>query len=120
MALIPAFASLHSGGEGTLAMALLAGPAMAGSIVCGIGKKDAYYEGKCLPAVVGAYVGSLSALPLAYLGCMADDNSKGERDFRCVTGAISGFLVGYVLGTTIGANVGWHGWTKVRSSNVAF
>jgi hypothetical protein len=49
--------------------ALLAAPALVGLVVCGGGNVSSDYEGDCMPAIVGAYVGSLSdAVPILLIG----------------------------------------------------
>jgi hypothetical protein len=85
--------------------ALLAGPAIGGSIVCAVGRKSAYYEGGCGPAIAGAYLGALTAIPLAYYGCMSDHS---DSDFGCIGGLLLGFAAGYFVGTAAGATIGWH------------
>src|SRR5688572_12910175 len=44
--------------------ALVAGPAAVGGTVCTFGQKSKLYEGTCGSALIGAYLGALTSLPL--------------------------------------------------------
>jgi len=95
--------------------AILAGPALAGWVVCGLGRTSADYEGSCVAPVVGAYVGALLAIPAAAVGCRLDHSSGGDNDTGCIGGAIVGFLLGYFVGAPLGATILWHAAKHPRS-----
>jgi hypothetical protein len=80
---------------------LAAWPLLGGWTVCGIGRSSTTYEGGCAPTMLGAYLGALTAIPLAALPC-----SSGGQD--CLGTAALGFVVGYTFGTAVGATIGWH------------
>jgi hypothetical protein len=92
-----------------VASALALGPLLGGFVVCGVGSSSKVYEGSCGPAIGGAYLGALLAIPAAYIGCSLDRGSGGpDSGDVCLGGAILGAAAGYVFGTSIGATVGWH------------
>jgi hypothetical protein len=109
MALVAVPIALAAGiGSPSLGVAaLLAGPAFGGYMICAMGRSSHYYEGSCAPAIAGAYLGALTAIPLAYWGCM-NDHGSGDDDIGCVGGLLVGFAAGYFIGTAVGATIGWH------------
>jgi hypothetical protein len=86
------------------------GPLIGGFVVCGIGSASRAYEGRCGPAVGGAYIGALIAIPAGFVGCYVNQGSSGGGDAGspCAAGAIVAASVAYVIGTGVGACVGWH------------
>lgn len=98
---------------GALSLGVLA-PAGVGVAVCKIGEGSKRYDGRCVPAIGGAYIGALGALPGTLLGalaaCSSDSSSSGD-DLSglddCFIGAAVGGALGYTIGTLIGAYAGW-------------
>ncbi len=98
---------------GALSLGVLA-PAGVGVAVCKIGEGSKRYDGRCVPAIGGAYIGALGALPGTLLGvlaaCSRDSSSSGD-DLSglddCFIGAVVGGALGYTIGTLIGAYAGW-------------
>jgi hypothetical protein len=70
-------------------------PLVVGLAVCGVGKLSDYYESRCAPAIVGAYLGALSVVPLAVLGMSLDH--KSTADVEGLGGLLVGALVGWVV-----------------------
>jgi hypothetical protein len=102
-------AAAKAGASQAIVPALALGPLLGGFVVCGIGSASTAYEGRCGPAIGGAYIGMLLAIPAAYIGCALDRGSGGpDGDDACLGGAILGAIAGYVIGTSVGATVGWH------------
>ena len=97
---------------------LFVGPAAVGGMVCTFGQTSKHYRGDCLPAIVGAYIGSLAGIPLALLGGAAGhnsfDNGDGGRDFT--SGTAIGFYIGYGLGAAVGATIAWHRSKEEKST----
>jgi hypothetical protein len=92
-------------------VALLAAPAIAGRLVCGIGRLSASYEGSCGWSIGLAYIG-ISAAGFAALA------TTGKQPTNCDECAIPGpsvvaVLVAYIVGVATGAVVGWN-LSKVR------
>jgi hypothetical protein len=76
--------------------ALLAGvPLLVGYTVCQVGKMSDYYESHCGPAILGAYLGALTILPLAWLGMSLDHSTDGEID------GLGGILIGALVGWAV-------------------
>jgi hypothetical protein len=102
-------AAVSHGGVSQLGVPALAlGPLLGGLVVCGIGSASTAYQGRCGPAIGGAYIGALLFVPAAFIGCSLDHGSGGDYGDACLVGAILGGVVGYVIGTSVGATVGWH------------
>jgi hypothetical protein len=95
---------------------VLIGPLIGGFVVCGVGASSKAYEGRCAPAVGGAYVGALLAVPAAFLGCYLNKGSSsgGDNGSPCAAGALVGGSIAYVIGTGVGATVGWHAGKRPR------
>jgi hypothetical protein len=92
-------------------VALLAAPAIAGRLVCGIGRLSSDYEGTCGWSIGLAYLGLVAA-------GFADFATTGKQPANCDECAIPGpsvvaVLVAYIVGVTTGAVVGWN-LSKVR------
>lgn len=83
---------------------ILFGPIATGVVVCGIGSGSDYFDGSCLAAMGGAYLGSLVAFPMA-AWFNAKDHGSSNDAFAV---ALAGALIGYVLGSSAGAVVGWN------------
>jgi hypothetical protein len=101
---------------GFLGLSALA-PALVGLAVCGVGdSRD--YEGRCAPAVGGAYIGgAIGALPGALVGMLALEcggDHDGNPDPACAAGAVIGGLAGWAIGSVVGATVGWHNGKRPR------
>lgn len=84
-------------------------PAGAGFTVCGVMSGSPHYEGTCSWAVLGAYIGAATALPLALLGAILTNN--GEHGG--LLGVFVGAGIGIGIGTPLGALVMWN-LTKTR------
>jgi len=83
-------------------LSVLAAPAVAGLVVCGVGTWSLLYEGRCGAAVAGAYIGGVAGLVpggLLLAACSSDD---------CLTTVVVAVIAGYVLGVSTGALVGWN------------
>src|SRR5262249_29613432 len=91
-------------------VALAAGPAAVGGMVCTFGQTSKHYTGHCMSALAGAYLGALAAAPLAYLGSAAGggrfDNGDSGKNFT--SGGAIGFAAGYAIGAAVGATIAWH------------
>jgi hypothetical protein len=103
---------------------LLAGPGLGGWFVCGIGRNSKYYDGRCGAAIGGAYLGALTAVPLAFLFgelCTPSPTSGGDEGINldCLGAAVLGFAIGYTVGTAVGATIGWQLDKKPRAVPVA-
>jgi hypothetical protein len=86
--------------------ALLGAPALAGRLVCGIGRWSTEYDGTCGWSIGFAYVGLL-APSFTWLA------TTGKRPPDCYDCAIPGpsvpaVLVAYIVGVATGAVVGWN------------
>ena len=100
---------------GALSLAALA-PAGVGIAVCEIGTTSKRYDGRCVPAAGGAYIGALGVIPGALLGaltsCSSSSSSSDEEFSRgldaCAVGIAVGGMIGYTTGTLIGALSGWN------------
>ena len=53
-------------------------PAGVGIAVCQVGGTGKLYDGRCVPAVGGAYIGALSAIPGVLLGMLASCSSSSN------------------------------------------
>jgi hypothetical protein len=101
---------------GAMSLAAIA-PAGVGIAVCEVGAGSKLYDGRCVPAVGGAYIGALSIIPGALLGalatCESPSSSTGNDDGfnNCFLGAFVGGALGYTIGTLVGA---YHGWKIFR------
>jgi hypothetical protein len=102
--------------EGLGFASLTLGPAVGGLIVCGIGGMSRDYDGSCTGPVAGAYLGALTAIPLALFGCWLD---APDADSGCAEGATLGFAAGYLVGTAVGATIGWHLGKRLRDAQLA-
>lgn len=102
-------------------LALVAGPIAAGYVVCRIGRLSPYYDAGCGPAIGGAFLGMLTAIPLGFLTftICADPYQSDDGDRLCILGAIPGIVAGYVLGTAVGATIGWRVSMKHRAAGRA-
>jgi hypothetical protein len=94
--------------------ALFAGPAAVGGTVCTLGQNSKLYGGTCGSAMIGAYLGAIAALPLAFVA-VAPDNDDGDGGNKYASGSVIALMVGYALGTSIGATIGWHVGKEERS-----
>ena len=83
---------------------------VAAVMVCTLGQTSRHYTGGCGPALAGAYLGALAALPLALLGGAAGhtDFHDDEGNTNFSSGSAIGFAIGYALGAAIGATIAWH------------
>src|SRR6187551_3829522 len=99
-------------------VSLLAGPAAVGGIVCIIGQGSKHYRGGCSSTMIGAYLGALASIPLAFLGAQADDDpfDGGDDGSNFFAGRAIGFMVGYVVGAAVGATIGWHASKEERGA----
>ena len=81
---------------------LLAGPAIAGRLVCGIGRGSKDFGGDCGRSIGGAYLGMLVLLPATIAsGLVVHDRAGGTVSVLVVLG-------GYALSTAAGATMGWN------------
>jgi hypothetical protein len=92
---------------------VVAGPLLTGGLVCGIGSTSSSYDGSCGAAIGSAYLGSLLAVPLAFLA-----GGSLHSDADVIRFAAFG-LLGYLAGTTVGAVVGWNSSRKPKDRLVA-
>ncbi len=106
LTLFPIGAMAVTGSEAGAVGALLFAPIAGGFVVCGIGGTSRYYDGSCGGPLLGAYLGALTSIPFALIGCSLAP-SRGDLN-GCGEGAVLGFLSGYLVGTAIGATVAWH------------
>lgn len=100
-------------------LALLPGPAAVGGMVCTLGQTSKHYRGNCLPVIGGAYLGALTAIPLAMLGGAAggrsfDNGDEGGRNYT--SGSAIGFIIGYAVGSAVGATIAWHHYKEENST----
>lgn len=95
-------------------------PAAVGLAVCEVGTTSKVYDGRCVPTIGGAYIGSLGVLPGLLLGvlvgCSSSSSSSTSGDGQstglegldsCVTTAFIGGALGLTIGTLVGAYNGW-------------
>ena len=81
------------------------GAPLVGSLaICALGRTSDFYDGHCMGAVTGGYLGALVlAVPGWYVGSSFDSpNAWFAFD------GIVGVVVGFVVGAAVGATVGWH------------
>jgi hypothetical protein len=112
VAFAPTIAVLGNGTMSTIPAAfvtLLPVPLVTGYIVCGLGRTSHQYGGGCGAPILGAYLGSLSGVPLAYLLCKSRQNQSGSGDeaLGCIGGVFFGIVFGESIGGTIGSVIGW-------------
>lgn len=99
-------------------------PAAVGLAVCEVGTTSKVYDGRCVPAVGGAYIGSLGVIPGLLLGVLVgcsssssgDDNSAGLDS--CITTAFVGAALGLTIGTLVGAYSGWRIFKRPKSGTL--
>jgi hypothetical protein len=83
---------------------LFLGPFATGGVVCAIGHGSDSFDGSCLAAIGGSYVGSLISFPLAFAFYLA--LKHGSED--SAGSILGGFIIGYVVGSAAGAIIGWN------------
>ena len=84
------------------AAVLLVGPAIAGRVVCGVGRGSEHFEGDCGWSIGGAYLGMLVLLPATVAsGLVVHDDAGGTVSAVVLLG-------GYALSTAAGATIGWN------------
>ncbi len=86
-------------------------PGIGGLVVCKLGQTSDYYQGSCVPPLVGAYVGAVTlGIGMAYVGAAFFSppavDAPGARDTSI--GAAEGAVLGILVGTAVGATVAWH------------
>jgi hypothetical protein len=93
--------------SGALTLPLALGtPALVGLAVCHVGGLSTTYDGSCAPAIGGAVVGALSAIPLALLG-FGLDHHQNDEGFSGLGGALGGALIGWVIVQPLAATLAW-------------
>lgn len=92
---------------------LVAGPAIAGRLVCASGRESEDFEGDCGWSIGGAYLGMLVFLPPTVILRMAADHGASST-FATVV-----LIGGYALGTATGATFGWNRSKRPRSPDLA-
>lgn len=110
---VAAFGILVSDQPEATVLVILPAPIAAGYMVCRIGQTSRYYGGGCGAAMGGAYLGALTAIPLALIiheTCTHDQANASVEDWGgvCLSRAAIGFVIGYTVGTALGATLGWH------------
>jgi hypothetical protein len=106
-------------GAPPLGLALTLGlPVLVGGVVCAVGDShSAHYQGSCGSAILGAYVGTLSVIPLAYVGYQLDHSGMGNEEGDILDG-LGGLLVGAAVGLIIVqplvATAMWHSSKKPK------
>jgi hypothetical protein len=120
VAFTPTIAVLGNGTMSTIPAAfvtLAPVPLVTGTIVCGLGRLSHQYGGGCGAPILGAYLGSLSGAPLAYLLCKSRQNQPGSGDeaLGCIGGVFIGIVLGESIGGTIGSVIGWQLAKKPRA-----
>jgi hypothetical protein len=88
-------------------------PLLVGFAVCDVGKLSDHYESYCGPAILGAYLGSLSVIPLAVLGASLDHSSGGEIDG--VYGLLLGGLIGWAVIQPLTATLSARLWSPAKT-----
>jgi hypothetical protein len=101
-----------SGGEVVGALALLAGPALTGSVVCWVGGKSARYDQGCGIPILGAYLGALTIIPAGMLGAHLADS--GEMDMSGFFGSVAGIVLAWIIMQPVVSTVFWHIWKDPR------
>lgn len=79
-------------------------PIATGFTACAVMRGSPHYTGSCSWAVLGAYVGAATAVPLATLGAVFSNNDE----IAGVSGLLAGAALGAVIGTPLGAVIGWN------------
>lgn len=54
-------------------------PLVVGGVVCAVSKLSDRYQGPCWPALVGAYLGAATLIPLGYLGAAIDNSGEPSQ-----------------------------------------
>jgi hypothetical protein len=108
-----------SSAGGVVALPVLMGtPALVGLMVCAVGSESAHYRAPCGPVIAAAFVGALSAAPLALVG-MRLDHHDGE-ELSGLGGLMAGALVGWVIVQPLVATAAWRIFKQPRQRSFAF
>jgi hypothetical protein len=106
-------ATAVAGVTGPVGLVVFVGtPALVGEVVCAVGNGSAHYQGSCAPAIVGAYIGFLSVLPLGVLGTVLFPAANSDVDDGA--GIIFALAVGWLVVEPLAATVAWRLWKQPR------
>jgi hypothetical protein len=84
-------------------------PAAVGGAVCMVGDAGAY-RGSCGAAVLGAYLGAATIVPLVWLGARleSEEDSRSDAGPLVPPTVLLGFAVGWLVAQPVAATLGWH------------
>jgi hypothetical protein len=98
--LLPALMS--SDGGNLLVLVLIGTPAAVGGTVCSLGRLSKHYDGQCGHAMLGAYLGALTIIPIAI---WANSNSAQSGDDVTPLLAVG---VAWFIVQPVAATFAWH------------